>query len=420
MLYIITYATHSERYFDILKKYPEIIILGWGEKWNGFFDKANAVIEFCKSKNPDDIVCFIDGFDSVILASPDKLLETYKLIGKDLVFSREASYFNVIHKYLLDKVFSRCQNVTVNSGLYIGTCHSIIDFWKNIKKGEDDQVYTNRICKVKNIYVDKEYRLFYNYSSPDKITIKKNELYLFDNIYPTCVISCPGNQDINHILGELGYSDLPKIDYNLYYRVKTYYKHFTFEFYFIIALIVLYFLIQNKIIFFIVCILLIFVLLNYQIYTKHLDLPIHNKIIYTIIDFVHIGIFALLLYVIFHFNCDIFKLLLLNCGYFFILLLFFVLKRSVFVLLENKILNIDEKYGMIGVQDRIQYITDKNYQYQKKVDKNFYDFMEINQIFVFLLFFINLVCIIKIYFFKKIKIVYNKKTDMKGKRKNKS
>lgn len=400
MFYIITYATHSERYFDILKNYPDIIILGWNTKWNGFYDKANAVIDFCKSKNPDDIVCFIDGFDSIILTSPDKLLERYRSLNKELIFSKEANHFNVMHKYLLDKVFSRCQNVTINSGMYIGTCRSIIDFWNNIKPNEDDQVYTNRICKIKDIHVDKDYKLFYNYSSPDKIVFKNNELYISENEYPTYVISAPGNQSINHILSEIGYTNLPHINYDLLYRLKTYYKHFMFELYFLIALIILYFFIPNKIIFFILCVLLFFVVLNYQIYTKHLDLPIHNKIIYTFIDFFHIGIFAVILYLILNFNCDIYKLLMLNTIYFFIILLYFHLKRCILVLYENKFLNIDEKYGMIGLTERILYLKDKNYQYEKNKGVTSDSFMDSNKFFVFFIFIANFICLCRIYFYK--------------------
>lgn len=36
MFYIATYATHSERYFEILKDYPDIIILGYGKKMERF------------------------------------------------------------------------------------------------------------------------------------------------------------------------------------------------------------------------------------------------------------------------------------------------------------------------------------------------------------------------------------------------
>ena len=43
---IITYATHEERYFSILKEScPDIVVLGHGKKWNGFKDKVLATVE---------------------------------------------------------------------------------------------------------------------------------------------------------------------------------------------------------------------------------------------------------------------------------------------------------------------------------------------------------------------------------------
>tara|TARA_Y100000389_G_scaffold197861_1_gene233272 strand:- start:3009 stop:3311 length:303 start_codon:yes stop_codon:yes gene_type:complete len=88
MFYIVTYATHSEKYFDLLKQYPGLIVLGFGEKWTGFHDKTNAVVEFCKKVKPDDIVCFVDGFDTLILESSDEILRRYKELDKDLVISK--------------------------------------------------------------------------------------------------------------------------------------------------------------------------------------------------------------------------------------------------------------------------------------------------------------------------------------------
>ena len=65
---VITYATHSQGMFDELKKrYPDLVVLGWGEKWTGYTDKSKAVIKYIEKMNDDDIVIVIDGFDSKII-----------------------------------------------------------------------------------------------------------------------------------------------------------------------------------------------------------------------------------------------------------------------------------------------------------------------------------------------------------------
>jgi hypothetical protein len=44
-----------------------IKVLGWGTKWNGFSDKSKGLVEHLKTKNDDDdIVVFVDGFDSKV------------------------------------------------------------------------------------------------------------------------------------------------------------------------------------------------------------------------------------------------------------------------------------------------------------------------------------------------------------------
>ena len=57
MLYIVTYATHSERYLPVLKQScPDLVVLGMGEKWYGWKQRIDAYVHFCK-KHPHDIIC---------------------------------------------------------------------------------------------------------------------------------------------------------------------------------------------------------------------------------------------------------------------------------------------------------------------------------------------------------------------------
>ena len=117
MFYIITYATHSSGYFELLKQScPDIIILGWGEKWNGFGDKIKATVEFCKTKKPDDIVCCIDGFDSIVLTSKEEIYKKYKSFNIPLIFSNGASSSSIFVKYIQDKLFGKCKSKRLNAG----------------------------------------------------------------------------------------------------------------------------------------------------------------------------------------------------------------------------------------------------------------------------------------------------------------
>ena len=140
MFYIVTYATHSQTYFEILKQScPDMIVLGWGEKWNGFNDKIKGTVAFCKSKKPGDIVCFVDGFDSVVLTSKDDILKRYKSLDSPLVISQAGVAPSIMGKYLQDKLFGKCNDQRLNSGLYMGTAESIVDFWGEMQDQDDDQ-----------------------------------------------------------------------------------------------------------------------------------------------------------------------------------------------------------------------------------------------------------------------------------------
>jgi hypothetical protein len=371
MFYIVTYTTHSERYFELLKQScPDIIVLGYGEKWNGFNDKVKASVKFCKSKQPDDIICFVDGFDSVVLTSKEEILEKYKTFDIPLVFSQDMTTSSIIIKYGQDKVFGRCKNKRLNAGLIIGTAESIIDFWSDIQENEDDQEYATRKCKKINyMKIDVENKLFYNYSSADTINIKNNSLFINNNKYPTSIISAPANNNINHILSQLNYKNLPDNKNDFKYRISTYGKYFIKEF--ILALLIVSIFVYFKNIPFSIIISLIFVcsFLEYELIVKHLDTTTINKILYLIIDFIHLFICFFIIYLMINFDCNIQKLLLLDIIYFSIIGLFFYFKSCILTIISNKLIN-KQNCSWNGYSHRISYFFDINKSYEKCSDTN--------------------------------------------------
>jgi hypothetical protein len=68
-LEIVTYANKSQGMFEELVKNEfgvPVKVLGWGKKWNGYSDKSKGLLEYMKTKNDEDIIVFVDGFDSKI------------------------------------------------------------------------------------------------------------------------------------------------------------------------------------------------------------------------------------------------------------------------------------------------------------------------------------------------------------------
>lgn len=224
MFYLITYATHDERYFKFLKN--RVKVLGFGTEWKGFHDKVSAVVEFCSSVDPDDTVCFVDGFDSMILGTDHEILAAYKSLGHDIVFSEEKTILpTLFNRYNMDKNFGDdCRVTKLNSGLYIGKARSLINFWKDMKPGDDDQRYA---CS-KYPYVDKEHRLFYNYSKNDTDVSIDTDGHMYKGSQKILIIGMPGNETIR--------SD---IDVRPVYTrlLKTYVKNYIPEILFVVVFI---------------------------------------------------------------------------------------------------------------------------------------------------------------------------------------
>lgn len=391
MIYLVTYATHTERYFEVLKKSNDLIVLGYGEEWKGYGQKSRKVVDFCKSKNPDDIICFVDGFDSVILTSKEEILEKYKSYQKPLVFSKDLSHNNILIKYLKDKFYNRCDQLHLNSGMYIGTASAIIELWNDIRDVDDDQTFATKMCnKNKNIAIDIENRLFYNYSQFDSVTVENKRLYV-KNETP-CIISAPANGNINHILKKLNYTNLPEIRNDSIRILKWFFVLIPEILFIILAMVILYY-ISDKRIGLTVCFILFLELIHYELFINHMEITPIFKIIYVFMDLLHISMFYFIFYTFINFKCNAKKLLLLNTGFLFTLLLFFIFKKCVFTVLENLVLGLESEYESISREARINYFFNNDSLYYPKKGNTMEQWMDGNKFFLSCILLLNVYCL---------------------------
>lgn len=174
---IITYATHSEGMFnELINSDVEITVLGWGTKWNGFMDKFNAVQKFLSTQRDDEIIVFLDGFDSKINKSLLHLENVFRLMNCKVLVSLDdkigTSDFmpDCVHKYITRKVFSTCKGShTANTGLYMGYAKELRQVLATIQDGEDDQREFNSVCsRFDFIKVDDQKIIFENCSGSQK------------------------------------------------------------------------------------------------------------------------------------------------------------------------------------------------------------------------------------------------------------
>mgnify|MGYP001172397344 CR=1 FL=1 len=100
---IVTYANKSQGMFEELvnnKFDVPIKVLGWGTKWNGFSDKYKGVYKYLENKSDDDIVIFIDGFDTKINRNPHNVVELFKECGSGDFHHMSAKLFQQKQVYI--------------------------------------------------------------------------------------------------------------------------------------------------------------------------------------------------------------------------------------------------------------------------------------------------------------------------------
>jgi len=230
---LVTVATHSERYFPYLKRSAEkygheLVVLGWGEKWKGFVWRFELMREYLKNLDPNEIVCFIDAFDVVILQDPQtieaKFLKYIKGDKNKILISREEySHKPVENGFLLflqSLVFTKCKSEYINAGTYMGVVSNLVDLFQNMcdefkcAPDSDDQRMIQEYCKKHNskFVIDTDCDVFLVINStvssikPGEYDIKFNngKLSYKNNTYPG-IIHANGYTNIDYIIAELGY-----------------------------------------------------------------------------------------------------------------------------------------------------------------------------------------------------------------------
>lgn len=386
MFYIITYAKNTDRYFNILKKYPEIIIL----KSN---NKIKSIVDFCKNKNSDDIICFLDGINSLIFSSKEEILDLYNTFNASIVFSKGENLYNVFTKYFNDKTFGKYNDNSVNTNMFIGKSSAIIDFWKDYNENVDEQKYIINIFLYKysdynGFKVDIDNKLFYNYSPNDNIKIINNKIYL--NNQQITIINTSNHYDINNLLLKLKYKNLPCI------KNESSIKYFIDEIIFLLFIFYLSFIIKDINILLQSIFILYCIFIEYQINLKNINISIFKKGLYLINELVHLFVVILLLNVSFNLNCGINKLLILNTGFFMMLLSFFYFKKCILSIFSSNLLNLKIYRKWIGPFTRCNYLLFLDSKYKGNNKNETLSWMDGNMITVFIIILLNCYCLFKI------------------------
>ena len=169
---IITYATHVQGHFNELihNSYNEpVIVLGMGEKWNGFMDKPKAFNDYIRFMNDYDIIIVLDGFDTMIKKSPKIAIHRFlEMQHNGIVVSKDLNIFGYNRI-----VYGSCRgSVTANTGMHMGFVKHLKALYTDMIQVDlkhpgfrhDDQKILNNLCKKHQLTVDNHNEIFLNVS----------------------------------------------------------------------------------------------------------------------------------------------------------------------------------------------------------------------------------------------------------------
>jgi len=267
--HIITVSTDDKFYFPYLKescsKYGnELVVLGYGEKWQGFNWRYAKTIEYLKTLDPEDIVCFVDGYDVICTRDLQDLKSEFLKIKEETGCKIIVGYDNInpLFNFFYWMYFGSCNGYFLNAGTYIGIVKDVLltiqkIYNLNPNNNADDQVLLIKYCNLypNDIFIDTKNKLFlvlpFPFTDLNKlITIEDNQV-IYNNNKPF-FIHAPGSGYLDNIIINLGYD----YDYNdkikdrlfkkVVYRVPYYLKEFLFDNIFIIVCILVIIIIYFK------------------------------------------------------------------------------------------------------------------------------------------------------------------------------
>lgn len=225
-MHIITVGTDESRMWALNQSAAQYGIkvhnLGKGLDWNDPMEgyagmpKISAVREFVKDIPPDDVVLFMDAYDTVFVDDAQTILERFKGFNVDILFGAEEHHWpdhNIKYQFpeLPDTPYQY-----LNSGLYIGYAGPLFDFLSskaNIPDMGDDQLF----CQIRYLHesrglkvaMDTEAYIFQNHD--EEVVIVNDQITNYRTNCCGCIYHGNGGNEaknkFNNIVAELGYAE---------------------------------------------------------------------------------------------------------------------------------------------------------------------------------------------------------------------
>lgn len=228
---ILTVATHSQNMFPFLKEScerfgHELIVLGWGDAYKNHHWKDELVSQTIAEFDDDEIICFVDGFDSMVCATPDEMLAELTRMDSDFVMSVDGHMSELRWRqyplwcYFYMRCFPAIEGHYVNTGMYIGKVKRIKAWIESVDEHRED-TKSNQLAWIRCMQntpkstwptLDSDKRLFYNhmeiFSHDSAVTPKPDGTIMSQKAQRVMVISLPGFRDATPLLKVIYGSDV--------------------------------------------------------------------------------------------------------------------------------------------------------------------------------------------------------------------
>lgn len=247
---VVTVATHLyegyAHYFDMSCKRHNIspVILGEGEKFEGFGTKLSILQRYVETCNDEDIILMVDRYDLIFLRPLEPLFDFYKeqLKGRNgkpfLYISNEKEEITGVSKLYSYFHWGSYNDRILNSGTYLSTAGLIKRMLASIQQTipnsnmsvKDDQEMIITYLKENpdvEVVID-DYRRFIVYPKNRidigrKLVIEKEQVYFIkeDHSVRPYILHRNGNGKLEEILTKLGYGTDKVIASNHFQRILT-------------------------------------------------------------------------------------------------------------------------------------------------------------------------------------------------------
>lgn len=218
--HIVTVATKPGGYLKWLKQSckrngTDLIILGMDQEWKGYISKYILIKEYLYNIPEDDIICFVDAYDVLMIQHidilKDKFIKHTENTDYKLICALDPQK-NKIFKWYYGS--DETEDTIINSGTYIGFVGFIKTMYKDMIEMynlnnllSDDQILLNKFYKnnKNEILIDKNKKFFLCECFQNIIHVKKaNDDFVFLHRY--------GNNEMISALIQYGYNfDLNEI-----------------------------------------------------------------------------------------------------------------------------------------------------------------------------------------------------------------